>query len=49
MREEQASAGIERTDFCHIVIGKFKIENIKVLHHAVFVYGFGYNNHAALN
>lgn len=49
MGEEQAPAGIERTDFCHIVIGKFKIENIKVLHHAVFVYGFGYNNHAALN
>ena len=31
MGEEQASAGIERTDFCHIVIEKFKIENIKVL------------------
>ena len=48
MREEQAFAGIQCLDPSHFICGQFKVKDVEVFPHPIFMGRFGNHHHIAL-
>mgnify|MGYP001088292115 CR=1 FL=1 len=49
MVEEEAMSGVKFGNPTHFLIGKLKVEDVKVLLHTLHMCGLGDDNHAALD